>query len=122
MLLNNCKSEPFAFLYIFRDYWNLIKYRINCIDLFSTRLVTGNDQSRGFGFINSYKIFYIEDDHLLFGNKKIKLDQEITFSYHDTILVRDESNSIIALKFYELTPISNIDNELFTFYTSCEQN
>ena len=108
-------------LYKFKDYWNLVKLRINSIDLFSTRLVTADNQSRGFGFINSYKIFYIEDDHLLFGNKKIKLDQEITFSYHDTILVRDELNEIIALKFYELTPI-NIDNELFTFYTLCQQN
>lgn len=109
------------FLYKFKDYWNLVKCRINCIDLFSTRLVTADNQSRGFGFVNSYKVFYIEEDYLLFGNKKIKLDQEITFSYHDTILVRDEYGIVIALKFYELTPI-NIDNELFTFYTSCQQN
>lgn len=122
MLLNNVNNEPFEFLYIFRDYYNLIKYRINCIDLFSTRLVTGDNQSRGFSFIESYKIFYIDNDYLLFGNKKIKLDQEITFGYHDSILVRDESNFIIALKFYELIPITNIDNELFTFYTSCKQN
>jgi|APGre2960657404_1045060.scaffolds.fasta_scaffold284060_2 hypothetical protein len=109
------------FLYKFKDYWNLVKCRINCIDLFSTRLVTADNQSRGFGFVNSYKVFYIEEDYLLFGNKKIKLDQEITFSYHDTILVRDELGIVIALKFYELNTI-NIDNELFTFYTSCQQN
>lgn len=100
------------------QYWDQIKIRVYTINLFTVRTVTGDIQSRGFSWINSFKIFYTENGYLLFGDKKISLCQPITFSYNDTILVRDELQNLIALKFYEIIPISTT-NELFTFYTSC---